>query len=101
MQSKKLLRNGVESKPLTGPCFVIPYTKTLIKNGLQTVVEQNLVLLPETLDVSANAVVESRKRGIYDTSVYGSDIVLNGSFDMQALEKSGVSLSQINGTKFD
>jgi len=65
------------------------------KDGLQTVVEQNLVLLPETLDVSANAVVESRKRGIYDASVYGSDIVLKGTFDMQALEKSGVSLSQI------
>ena len=80
---------------IVGPCFVIPYTKTLIKDDLQTVVEQNLVLLPETLDVSANAVVESRKRGIYDASVYGSDIVLKGTFDMQALEKSGVSLSQI------
>jgi inner membrane protein len=80
---------------IAGPCFVIPYTKTLIKDDLQTIVEQNLVLLPETLEVSANATVEKRKRGIYDASVYRSDIVLEGTFDMQALEKSGISLSQI------
>ena len=80
---------------IAGPCFVIPYTKTLIKDDIQTVVEQNLLLLPETLEVSANATVERRKRGIYDASVYGSDIVLKGTFDMQALENSGISLSQI------
>jgi inner membrane protein len=39
--------------------------------------------------------VESRKRGIYDASVYRSDIILKGTFDMQAPEKSGISLSQI------
>ena len=80
---------------IAGPCFVIPYTKTLIKDDIQTVVEQNLLLLPETLEVSANATVERRKRGIYDASVYGSDIVLKGTFDMQALENSGISFSQI------
>lgn len=80
---------------IAGPCFVIPYTRTLMKDEIQTVVEQNLLLLPETLEVSANATVERRKRGIYDASVYGSDIVLKGTFDMQALENSGISLSQI------
>jgi inner membrane protein len=80
---------------IAGPCFVIPYTRTLMKDEIQTVVEQNLLLLPETLEVSANATVERRKRGIYDASVYGSDIVLKGTFDMQALENSGISFSQI------
>ena len=80
---------------IAGPCFVIPYTRTLMKDEIQTVVEQNLLLLPESLYVSVNSDVESRKRGIYDASVYRSDIVLKGTFDMQAPEKSGVSLSQI------
>ena len=80
---------------IAGPCFVIPYTRTLMKDEIQTVVEQNLLLLPETLEVSANATVERRKRGIYDASVYGSDIVLKGTFDMQAPENLGISFSQI------
>lgn len=80
---------------ITGPCLVIPYLETVIEEKKQVEVKRNLLLLPETLNVAGNVSVEKRKRGIYDASVYGSDLTLSGEFDMAVLKKSGVKPEQI------
>lgn len=82
-------------KTITGPCLVIPYTETIIEDKKQLQVERNLLLLPEKLNVEGNTSVEKRKRGIYDASVYSSEIALSGEFDMTAIDKSNIHPSRI------
>lgn len=80
---------------ITGPCLVIPYEELLLEDKKEVVVRRNLLVLPETLDTKIITRVEKRKRGIYDASVYGSDVVLSGQFDFSVIEKLDVEHSQI------
>ena len=80
---------------ITGPCLVLPYIETIVEDKKEMQVERNLLLLPETVNVAATTSVEKRKRGIYDASVYGSDMTFSGEFDFSVLRKSNVKASQI------
>lgn len=80
---------------ITGPCLVIPYEEITIEDKKEIIVKRNLLVLPETLDTKITTNVEKRKRGIYDASVYGSDIALSGQFDLSVLNKQNVQPSQI------
>ncbi len=75
---------------ITGPCIVIPYVQQISTNNVAEVVKKNLLLFPETLNVNGNVSVEKRKRGIYDASVYKSDMVFSGEFNLEELQKSGI-----------
>ena len=75
---------------VTGPCIVIPYVQHLVQKDNQELVHKNLLLLPEELNVVANAQAEKRKRAIYDVTVYRSDIVFSGKFNMSELAKTGI-----------
>jgi inner membrane protein involved in colicin E2 resistance len=68
---EEITSKWVESKPFRA-VFRHSLYETLIKDDLQTVVEQNLVLLPETLDVSAMLLWKAANAALYDASVYGS-----------------------------
>ncbi len=81
---------------ITGPCLVIPYEEIMIEDKKEIVIKRNLLVLPEKLDTKITTKVEKRKRGIYDASVYGSDIALSGQFDLSVIGKQNVQLSQIN-----
>ncbi len=80
---------------IAGPCLVIPYWETVVEDRKQFVREYSLLLLPETLIVNGETSVEKRKRSIYDASVYTSEIVLSGEFEIGTLEKIGLQRSQI------
>lgn len=80
---------------ITGPCLVIPYEEITVEDKKEVVLKRNLLVLPETLDSKITTNVEKRKRGIYDASVYGSDIALSGQFDLSVLSKQNVQASQI------
>ncbi len=80
---------------LTGPCIVIPYVQELVQKDKQELVRKNLLLLPEELNVVADAKAEKRKRAIYDVTVYRSDIVFSGKFNMSELAKTGVKPEQM------
>lgn len=80
---------------ITGPCLVIPYEEITVEDKKEIVVKRNLLVLPETLDTKVVTNVEKRKRGIYDASVYGSDITLSGQFDLSVISKQNVQHSQI------
>lgn len=84
-----------DEQTITGPCLVIPYTESYIDGKNVIVKKRNLLVLPETLDVNIETQVEKRKRGIYEASVYGSDIQLQGAFDLAALTKAGIDSSKI------
>ena len=80
---------------VTGPCLVIPYEETRVEDKKEITVNKNLLVLPELLDAKISTRVEKRKRGIYDTSVYGTDIVLSGQFDGSVIARQNVQLSQV------
>ena len=75
---------------VTGPCIVIPYIQELVQKEKRELVRKDLLLLPEKMNVIADARVETRKRGIYDVTVYSSDLLLSGSFNMRELAKTGI-----------
>lgn len=80
---------------ITGPCLVVPYEEIRVEDKKEITVKRNLLVLPETLDAKVSTRVEKRKRGIYDASVYGSDIVLSGQFDGSVITRQNVQLSQV------
>lgn len=80
---------------VTGPCLVIPYEETTIEDKKEIVVKRNLLVLPETLDTKITTQVEKRRRGIYDASVYSSDLSLSGQFDLSVISRQNVQPSQI------
>lgn len=84
---------------ITGPCLLVPYVETVIENTKTMQIERHLLLLPETLNVRGQTSVETRKRGIYDASVYATDIFFSGAFDATAIEKFNVHPDQINWSK--
>ncbi|OJV90922.1 MAG: cell envelope integrity protein CreD [Bacteroidia bacterium 44-10] len=84
---------------VTGPCIAIPYIQERIANDKREVVTKHLLLLPQELNVEANAAVERRKRGIYDASVYKAEIALTGVFNMEVIEKEGIRREDIQFDK--
>lgn len=80
---------------ITGPLLVVPYMETVEENRKKIDVLRNLLVLPDRLSVEAKTAVETRKRGIYDASVYGSEMAVSGEFDLSALKKSMVDESKI------
>lgn len=94
-QTQKNAINEITSKwsgeqIVTGPCIAIPYIQEISANNKTELVKKNLLLLPEMLNVDGNISVEKRKRAIYDASVYKSDMVFSGEFNMLEVQESGI-----------
>lgn len=70
---------------LTGPALIVPWKKRrAVGDGqggfTERVSERRLVLLPESLRVTAKVETETRRRGIYGVPVYRLDARLEGRF---------------------
>ena len=83
---------------VVGPFIVVPYKtveekerevngKTVTANVTQW---HELTLLPDTLTAAVTLKPEVRHRGIYDTTVYTSQVVLKGHFDPKPLTTLGI-----------
>ncbi len=72
------------SQRLIGPFITVPYEidETRIVDDKETIVtvRREAVFLPDDLTITADATTEVRSRGIFDVTVYGSDISFEGSF---------------------
>ncbi len=72
------------SQRLMGPFIIVPYEfeETRLVAGEETTVtvRQEAVFLPDDLSVTADASTEVRSRGIFDVTVYTSEIELEGTF---------------------
>ena len=75
---------------ITGPCIVIPYTQEIKQKYKHELVRKNLLLLPNVMNVTVDAKVEKRKRGIYDVSLYSSELLLTGTLNMDDIAKTGI-----------
>ncbi len=80
---------------VTGPIIVIPYFQEIKLKDKSELVRKSLLLLPCEINVLADAKVEKRKRGIYDVSLYRSDVELTGILSLDNLAKTGVKLEQM------
>jgi inner membrane protein len=69
---------------ISGPYLIVPYSvKVVITQGdkqVEQLQERRAVFLPETLNVSGDARTEVRHRVIYDVTVYGAKLSLEGRF---------------------
>ena len=80
---------------IAGPCIAIPYVQEIKQKDKQELVRKTLLLLPTEMNVTADAKVEKRKRGIYDVSLYRSDLVLSGTLSLADLAKTGIKPEHI------
>jgi inner membrane protein len=69
---------------ISGPYLIVPYSvKVVIAQGdkqVEQLQERRAVFLPDSLAVNGEAKTEIRHRAIYDTTVYGSKLTLEGRF---------------------
>lgn len=78
-----------KSQTVTGPVLVVPY-RVPAENGQATRAVQYAYVLPEKLAVTGKLHPELRRRGIYKTAVYDSNLELKGSFKNLALNTLGI-----------
>lgn len=77
---------------ITGPVLTIPLERYATKgnegdmNMRQLWVREYMHLMPETLNISGNINPSTRKRGIYKVVLYQTDLMLEGSFNLQSLD---------------
>ena len=75
---------------IAGPFIAIPYVQEIKQKDKQEFVRKTLFLLPDEINVTGEVKVEKRKRGIYDVSVYRSDLVFTGTLNLADLAKSDI-----------
>ena len=80
---------------ITGPIIVIPYFQEIKLKDKSELVRKSLLLLPKEMNVLTDAKVEKRKRGIYDVSLYRSDIELKGTLSLEDLANTGIKPEQM------
>jgi inner membrane protein len=84
------------SQFLVGPVLVIPYKHKTIINGKESFEEHTAYFMPENLDIAGGVDPNTLNRGMYDVTVYNTNLEFKGKFnppDLEALriEKENVS----------
>ncbi|MCA1760285.1 MAG: cell envelope integrity protein CreD, partial [Bacteroidales bacterium] len=84
--SKEVMQSWSLAQTVRGPLLSIPYSERIIdNNGKEMNEEKELYLLPKTLKIRGEIFSEKRKRSIYETVVYESEIKIAGHFDISEL----------------
>ena len=70
---------------ISGPYLIVPYTvKVMVPQPdnklVETQQERRAVFLPDSLNINGDAKTEVRHRAIYDVTVYGAKLTLEGRF---------------------
>ncbi len=85
-----------EAQTITGPVISIPYKHHVIdKNGKRTETTKYMHFLPDRLDVKSEILPEIRYRGIYETVLYNTKTLLNGSFSYPEVSEMNVPIEDI------
>lgn len=74
------------SQFLVGPVLVIPYKHKILVNGKESFEDHNAYFMPEELNIKGGVVPENLNRGIYDVTVYKTDLNFSGKFNPPDLE---------------
>lgn len=109
----EIMQTWSGEQTVRGPVLVIPYAEYVervftrndnsAKNGtIKTISEKKVVkeinyfyVLPKSLNINGNIDPEKRKRSIYETVVYQSEINMNGQFEAIDLESYNISPNDI------
>ncbi len=89
-----------QAQRIHGPFLVVPYTylKKTINNEGKSVAREHqarATFLPRALNVNGSLDVEARQRGIFETSVYRSQIEIEGQFDRPDFSVWGIDESRV------
>lgn len=94
---------------LQGPVLLIPYTEKFITTKVLTDKEGNerkinktsyqhktAIVLPDVLNVDVDLVGKTRKRGLYESLVYSSDLKIAGYFKRPDMSKLSHNIDEIH-----
>jgi inner membrane protein len=89
--SQEVMQTWSLAQTVRGPVLAIPYIERSIKKNGSSVSEviRECYILPKNLNIRGKILPEKRKRSIYETVVYESEINFTGKFDdseIQALK---------------
>ncbi len=84
--SREVMQSWSADQTVRGPVLTIPYfEQTTDSNGKEINNEKEFYLLPENLKIDGQIFPEKRKRSIYETVVYESEMTITGHFDVSEL----------------
>ena len=84
--SKEVMQSWSHDQTVRGPVLAIPcFEQTFDSFGKEVNLEKEIYLLPEMLKIGGEIFPEKRKRSIYETVVYNSEINITGHFDISDL----------------
>jgi len=84
--SREVMQSWSADQTVRGPMLTIPYfEQTTDSNGKEINNEKEFYLLPENLKIDGQIFPEKRKRSIYETVVYESEMTIAGHFDVSEL----------------
>ena len=93
-----------QRQTLTGPALIVPCEKRWADvdaqgHRVERSTWERLVMLPDSLDVRARLVTETRRRGIYAVPVYRLHATLSGRFVPPDFAKLGVDSSLVDWSR--
>ena len=84
--SREVMQSWSADQTVRGPVLTIPwFEQTTDSNGKEINNEKEFYLLPENLKIDGQIFPEKRKRSIYETVVYESEMTIAGHFDVSEL----------------
>lgn len=84
--SKEVMQSWSLAQIVRGPVLAVPYINRLVDSSGKEINEENeFYLLSEKLEINGEIFPEKRKRSIYETVVYESEIKFAGYFDISGL----------------
>jgi inner membrane protein len=87
--SKEVMQTWSLAQTVRGPVLAIPYIERNFENDENTTTEiiHECYILPKTLNINGEIFSEKRKRSIYETVVYESEINVSGHFEGSEIQK--------------
>jgi inner membrane protein len=87
---QNLENSGIAEQQLLGPILVIPYKQTTTESvdgkAKSMLLQKKAYLLPQQYSVHSTLTPAVLHRGIYDSIMYSSHLLVDGSFDLQELK---------------
>ncbi|MBW6534451.1 MAG: cell envelope integrity protein CreD [Mariniphaga sp.] len=84
--SREVMQSWSADQTVRGPVLTIPwFEQTTDSNGKEINNEKEFYLLPENLKIDGLIFPEKRKRSLYETVVYESEMTIAGHFDVSDL----------------
>ena len=87
--SKEVMQTWSLTQTVRGPALAIPYIERNFENDGNAASEtiRECYILPKTLNISGEIFPEKRKRSIYETVVYESEVNFAGHFEGSEIQK--------------